>query len=152
MQVHVRASTQSDVDHLATNLRPEDTEEVLASHGDVKEALQQGLDESEECWTIVVKETGEIAGIYGVVGLEDNLTGIPWLLTAPPITKVWLPFLRGSLKWVQETNKKYPILTNACDADYDVAINWLKFLGFSFLRELEYGVGKAPFYEFVRIK
>ena len=30
MKVYVRASTQSDVDHLATNLRPEDTEEVLA--------------------------------------------------------------------------------------------------------------------------
>ena len=94
MKLYVRASTQSDVNHLATNLRPEDTEEVLASHGDVKEALQQGLDESEECWTIVVKETGEIAGIYGIVGLEDNLTGIPWLLTAPPITKVCLHFFR----------------------------------------------------------
>jgi len=153
MKVYVRASTQSDVDHLATNLRPEDTEEVLASHGDVKEALQQGLDESEECWTIVVKETGEIAGIYGIVGLEDNLTGIPWLLTAPPITKVWLPFLRGSLKWVQETNKKYPILTNACDADYAVAINWLKFVGFTFIKRHEtWGVGNKPFLEFVRIQ
>lgn len=63
MKLHVRASTQADVDHLATNLRPEDTQEVLASHGSVKVALQEGFDVSEECWTIVVTETGELAGV-----------------------------------------------------------------------------------------
>lgn len=152
MKVHVRASTQADVDHLATNLRPEDTAEVLASHGNVKEALQQGLDESEECWTILVKDTEEIAGIYGLVG-TDGITGVPWLLTTPAINKVWLPFLRGSRKWVEESNNKYPILTNACDADYTVAINWLKFVGFTFIKRHEtWGVGNKPFLEFVRIQ
>lgn len=152
MKVHVRQSTQSDVEYLCYNLRPEDREEVLASHGTTREALQVGFDESEECWTIIVKDTDEIAGIYGLARYDDDVA-VPWLLTSPAIKKVWLPFLRGSRKWVEEANKKYPLLTNAVDADYTVAINWLRFVGFTFIKKHEkWGVGNKPFLEFVRIR
>jgi len=152
MKVHVRQSTQDDVEYLCDNLRPEDREEVLASHGSTREALQVGFDESEECWTITVKDTGEIAGIYGLAKYDDDVA-VPWLLTTPAIKKVWLPFLRGSRKWVEEANQKYPLLTNAVDADYTVAINWLRFVGFTFIKKHEkWGVGNKPFLEFVRIR
>jgi hypothetical protein len=152
MKVHVRQSTQDDVEYLCDNLRPEDREEVLASHGSTREALQVGFDESEECWTITVKDTGEIAGIYGLAKYDDDVA-VPWLLTTPAIRKVWLPFLRGSRKWVEEANQKYPLLTNAVDADYTVAINWLRFVGFTFIKKHEkWGVGNKPFLEFVRIR
>jgi hypothetical protein len=152
MKGHVRKSTQADVDYLCNNLRPEDAQEVQASHGSTKEALQMGFDDSDECWTIVVTETDEIAGIYGV-GRYDDMVGIPWLLTTPAIEKVWLPFLRGSRKWVSEINNKYPLLTNAVDAEYTVAINWLRFVGFTFIKKHEtWGVGNRPFLEFVRIR
>ena len=152
MKVLVRQSIQSDVDYLAENLREEDRNEVLASHGDVKEALQQGFDDSEECWTIVVQDTGEIAGIYGLASYDESI-GIPWLLTSPAIKKVWIPFLRGSRKWVAESNKKYPLLTNMVDAEYTVAINWLRFVGFTFIKKHDrWGVGQKPFLEFVRIE
>lgn len=152
MKVHVRQSTQDDIEYLCDNLRPEDMEEVLASHGSTREALQMGFDESEECWTITVKDTGEIAGIYGLAKY-DNTMAVPWLLTTPAIKKVWLPFLRGSRKWVEEANNKYPLLTNAVDADYTVAINWLRFVGFTFIKKHEkWGVGNKPFLEFVRIR
>jgi len=151
MKGHVRASTQEDVDFLADNLRHEDAREVVASHGSTKEALQVGFDESDECWTIVVTDTNEIAGMYGV-GRQDDMTGVAWLLTTPAIQKVWLPFLRGSRKWVNDINKKYPILTNAVDAEYELAINWLKFVGFTFIKRHDtWGVGNKPFLEFVRI-
>ena len=152
MKAHVRQSTQDDVEYLCDNLRPEDREEVLASHGSTREALQVGFDESEECWTITVKDTGEIAGIYGLARYDDDMA-VPWLLTTPAIKKVWLPFLRGSRKWVEEANQKYPLLTNAVDADYTVAINWLRFVGFTFIKKHEkWGVGNKPFLEFVRIR
>jgi hypothetical protein len=152
MKVHVRQSTQDDVEYLCDNLRPEDREEVLASHGSTREALQVGFDESEECWTITVKDTGEIAGIYGLARYDDDVA-VPWLLTTPAIKKIWLPFLRGSRKWVEEANQKYPLLTNAVDADYTVAINWLRFVGFTFIKKHEkWGVGNKPFLEFVRIR
>tara|TARA_E500000318_G_C3569670_1_gene217221 strand:+ start:14447 stop:14905 length:459 start_codon:yes stop_codon:yes gene_type:complete len=152
MKVHVRQSTQDDVEYLCDNLRPEDREEVLASHGSTREALQVGFDESEECWTITVKDTGEIAGIYGLARYDEDVA-VPWLLTTPAIKKVWLPFLRGSRKWVEEANQKYPLLTNAVDADYTVAINWLRFVGFTFIKKHEkWGVGNKPFLEFVRIR
>lgn len=152
MKGYVRQSTQADVDYLIDNLRPEDAQEVLASHGSTREALQLGLDESTECWTIVVTDTEEIAGIYGVCE-QDELTAVPWLLTTPAIRKVWLPFLRGSRKWVDEMSSKYPLLTNAVDAEYTLAINWLKFVGFTFIKKHDtWGVGNKPFLEFVRIR
>jgi hypothetical protein len=50
-------------------------------------------------------------------------------------------------------NDKYPILVNACDADYTKAINWLRFVGFTFIKKHDkWGVGDRPFLEFVRIK
>ena len=151
MKGHVRKSTQADVDYLANNLRPEDAIEVLSSHGNIKEALQIGLDESDECWTFVVSDTDEVAGMFGV-GKYDEDIGIIWLLSSPHIQKIWLPFLRESRKWVKELNKKYPVLTNACDAEYTLAINWLRFLGFTFIKKHEtFGKGKRPFLEFVRI-
>jgi hypothetical protein len=151
MKVHVRVSTQADVDYLSTNLRDEDRLEVLASHGSVKEALQECFEYSEECYTIIVTDTNEIAGIYGLCEIDD-MTGIPWLLTSPAIHKVWLPFLRQSKQWVAEANLKYPVLTNACDERYTVALKWLKFVGFTFIKRHEtYGEGDKPFIEFVRI-
>lgn len=151
MKGYVRPSTQSDVDYLANNLRPEDKEEVLASHGSTQNALQTGFDFSDECWTIVVTDTEEIAGMYGVGTLEEGV-GEPWLLTAPPLEKVWMPFLRQSKQWVKDINKKYPVLTNAVDEDYTVSIKWLKFVGFTFIKRHEtWGVGDKPFLEFVRI-
>ena len=152
MQGYVRKSTQEDVDYLVDNLRPEDAQEVQASHGSTREALQMGFDDSDECWTIIVTDTEEIAGIYGV-SRYDEMTGIPWLLTTPAITKVWRPFLRGSRKWVKEINNRYPLLTNAVDADYTLAINWLRFVGFTFIKKYDtWGVGNKPFLEFVRIR
>jgi hypothetical protein len=151
MKGYVRPSTQDDVDYLANNLRPEDREEVLASHGSTQDVLQLGFDESDECWTIIVTDTEEIAGMYGV-GTLDNGVGVPWLLTAPALEKVYMPFLRQSKQWVKEINKKYPVLTNAVDEDYKVSIKWLQFVGFTFIKRHEtWGVGNKPFLEFVRI-
>lgn len=151
MKGYVRPSTQDDVDYLANNLRPEDREEVLASHGSTQDVLQLGFNESDECWTIVVTNTEEIAGMYGV-GTLDNGVGVPWLLTAPALEKVYMPFLRQSKQWVKEINKKYPVLTNAVDEDYKVSIKWLQFVGFTFIKRHEtWGVGNKPFLEFVRI-
>lgn len=149
MKVHVRASKQEDVDYLANNLREEDRREVLASHGSTTKALQDGLDNSEECWTFEVADTKEIAGMYGL-GRLDSMTACPWLLTSPAINKVWLPFLKGSRKWVKEVNNKYPLLVNYCDEDYTVAIKWLQFVGFTFINRVS--VNNKPFLECVRIK
>lgn len=148
MKVRVRQSTQSDVNYLADNLRQEDRLEVLASHGSTLQALQDGFNNSEECWTFEVQDTKEIAGMYGL-GRLDDMTACPWLLTSPAIYKIWLPFLRRSKKWVKEANNKYPVLVNYCDAEYDLALKWLQFLGFTFIKR--HNIGDRPFIECVRI-
>lgn len=148
MKAYVRQSTQEDVDYLCNNLRPEDREEVIASHGSTKKALQTGLDLSDECWTFLVKETHEIAGIYGVAR-QDDMVACVWLLTTPAVEKIWMTFLRETKRLTKELNKKYSILTNSVDAEYTVAIKWLKFLGFTFINKHNYG--SKLFLEFVRI-
>jgi len=95
MKAHVRQSTQEDIDYLCNNLRPEDRQEVIASHGSTKKALQTGLDLSDECWTFLVSETNEIAGIYGVAKQDDTVACV-WLLTTPAVHKIWITFLRDS--------------------------------------------------------
>tara|TARA_R110000744_G_scaffold283007_1_gene394573 strand:- start:47 stop:493 length:447 start_codon:yes stop_codon:yes gene_type:complete len=148
MKAYVRQSTQEDIDYLCNNLRPEDRKEVIASHGSTKKALQIGLDLSDECWTFLVEDTNEIAGIYGVAKQCDTVACV-WLLTTPAVTKIWITFLRESKRLTKEMNKKYTILTNSVDAEYTTAIKWLKFLGFTFINKHN-NWGKT-FLEFVRI-
>ena len=151
MKAHVRKSTQADIDYLSTNLRPEDEAEVIASHGDTLTALQLGLDYSDECLTFIVSETNEIAGIFGVAQVDEDVASV-WLLSTPAIKKIWIPFLRQSKKITEDLNKKYRILTNAVDEEYTVSIKWLKFLGFTFIkRHDQWGQSNKPFLEFVRI-
>lgn len=46
-----------------------------------------------------------------------------------------------------------PILFNCVDQRNEVHINWLRWLGFKFVRIIpEYGIQKLPFIEFVRIR
>jgi len=148
MKAYVRQSTQEDIDYLCNNLRPEDRKEVIASHGSTKKALQIGLDLSDECWTFLVEDTNEIAGIYGVAKQCDTVACV-WLLTTPAVKKIWITFLRESKRLTKEMNKKYTILTNSVDAEYTTAIKWLKFLGFTFINKHN-NWGKT-FLEFVRI-
>jgi len=62
-------------------------------------------------------------------------------------------FIPQAKEWVEEMSSIYPILLNYVHVDNTVSKRWLKSLGFEFIKlEKEYGVGKQPFYQFVRIK
>ena len=83
----------------------------------------------------------------------NDIFGSPWLLGSdklPETKKVMLPV---SARWVEEMNTSHPLLLNYVHAENTVSIKWLKSLGFQFINLVkEYGVGKEPFYQFVRIK
>ena len=57
------------------------------------------------------------------------------------------------MEWVEKINNDYPLLLNYVHADNTVSKRWLKSLGFQFIDLIkEHGVGREPFYQFVRIK
>ena len=147
-----RKTEPADVLYLARNLRKADLKELRASTGlPPLEALSKSVALSEEALTIIT-ETGEIAGIFGLARINKTV-GCPWLMGTDAIPSISRQFLRVSKDWVEEKNKQYPILTNFVHAHNKVAVQWLRFLGFSFIRlDAEHGSAKEPFYEFVRIK
>ena len=148
---YVVPTTVDHVKEFVNIIREEDKVEVIASHGELLKGLMQSILVSDFCETIMTADD-EIGGIYGVAPLSD-VEATPWFLSSVHLPKVRLEFLRGSREWIEKVNEVYPVLTNCVDADYKVSIDWLKFLGFTFIKRIEnYGVNPKPFLEFVRIR
>lgn len=152
MTHYYRPATFQDCRELAPSLREQDAKEVMASDGLTPlRALQHSYNSSApECFSII-HEDGDIVGMFGLS--NSGHFASPWLLGShklPETKKVMLPV---SAKWVEEKNDQYPLLLNYVHAENTVSMRWLKALGFKFIKlDKEYGVGKQPFYQFVRIK
>ena len=146
-----RPATFEDCHDLAPRMRSQDAKEVMASNGAKPyEALSESFRVSSECYTII-HEDGEIVGMFGVA--DAKIFGSPWLLGSDKLPETKRVMLPVSAKWVEEKNDQYPLLLNYVHADNTVSIRWLKSLGFEFIKlDKEYGVGKEPFYQFVRVK
>jgi hypothetical protein len=153
MKPYYRPTTLDDVYDLAPRLRQSDVDEIKASSGLLPEpALYFSFKNGAETNTIIASD-GEIIGMFGVVSTHDPLIGVPWMLCTDRLPEIRKEFLPQSLDWVKETNKQYPILFNYVDKRNTKAIRWLRYLGFKFPQLVhEFGVGKKPFYEFVRIQ
>lgn len=146
-----RPARFEDCRDLAPRMRSQDAKEVMASNGLTPlRSLQESYRVSQECHTII-HEDGSIVGMFGLAA--NDIFGSPWLLGSdklPETKKVMLPV---SAKWVEEMNTLHPLLVNYVHAENTVSMKWLKSLGFEFIKlDKEYGVGKQPFYQFVRVK
>jgi len=152
MTASFRHTKPEDIPVLAENLRKADIEELAASTGlEPEVALRMSVEVSEEANTIVLDD-GTVVGIFGISHISEHV-GCPWLVGSDLISDIRTPFLRGSKAWIEEKQSEYPILTNFVHTKNETAIQWLRFLGFQFIRLIEkHGVGKEPFYEFVRIQ
>lgn len=150
---YYRPAAAGDVQIVAPKLRQQDVDEVKASSGlEPLEALQLSCLYSVEVNAIVASD-GEVIGLFGVTKTPDFLVGCPWLLASDRLPEIRKDFLPQSLLWVKRINKQFPVLRNYVDQRNTKAIRWLKYLGFTFVDLIEdYGVGKKPFYEFVRIE
>lgn len=142
---HYRPAKLSDCMELAPIVRKIEQRELAVSGcSSMLTGLIASLEASHEAHTIIIDD--KVAGMFGVS--EYDGMGVPWLLTSDEITKIPIKFLRESRKWVRSLD--YKLLVNYVLKDNQIAINWLKFLGFKFLREIE--LGGETFIEFVRIQ
>lgn len=140
---------------MAPNLRMEDLREVRASLGgdvDVEGVLSLSISHSGDPRTVEVD--GDVIAIFGVVDARDSdmKTGYVWMMGTPGIQDIGIQFLRGCKSQLAQIAKGYDVLTNCVDKRNTLHINWLRWMGFTILNEVEnYGAEKRPFYEFARL-
>jgi len=151
MTHHYRPANWGDCREMASFMREQDANEVMASNGlNPLRSLQASFKASRECHS-VIHEDGSIVGMFGVA--DCKAFGSPWLLGTDKLIDTKKEFIPQAIEWVKKINNDYPLLLNYVHADNTVSKRWLKSLGFQFIDLIEeYGVGKEPFYQFVRIK
>ncbi len=143
MSKYIHKITLEAAKEVASNLRPEDRREVEEGHGmDATEALLDAV-QKPSCVYFTVPN-GKTAGMAGV-----DLGGQIWMLCTPAIHDYPITFAREARRYVERQPDK--LLWNVVDKRNTVHLKLLKFLGFKFLREIEFGPNKLSFIEFVRI-
>lgn len=151
-RIFIRLSEPEDAAVMAPNLREADRNEIAARTAqEPLQALTESMSLSSTCLTGTY--LGEPFAICGVCPVIEGVGAI-WLLGTDAVMnpKVSRQFLRFSKLYVDQFQHMYPLLFNYIDARNTVHIKWLKWLGFQFINlHQKFGVGKLPFYEFVRI-
>lgn len=154
-QAIIRESILKDAMDMAPNLRVADFEELRASVGpsmDPEEVLLAGIKESDDPRTVELD--GEPIAIFGVVDSHEEIpkVGHVWMLGTNQIKDIRNQFLRRCKEQLSEQEKPYEVLTNFVDARNKVHIKWLRWMGFTIIREVEnYGAEGRTFYEFARV-
>ena len=129
---------------VASNLRPEDRRELVEGHGyDPIEYAKLVAQEGTSIYFTM--PNGKTAGMGGI---SEN--GIIWLLCTPEIHKYPIAFVKLAKSYLESS--KVNLVHNVVDARNVVHLKLLKYLGFNFLKEIEFGPNKLSFIEFCRVR
>ena len=145
----VRAAAEVDVDFIARNMREADRMECAAYGKSPYLALSEGFQCSLPCFTGMVDDRPVV--MFGVVPLGDGIGSI-WLLGTDAITnEIPVAFLRWTKRLLPVLTEPLTLVCNAVDKRNVVHVKWLRWLGFTFIREVRLGPSDLPFYEFARL-
>lgn len=146
----ISPATGFDADELDRLVRLEDRREFEDFSGSpFLQTLKIGVLVSAPAITLRDLE-GNLAGILGVNPTGDR-EGAIWMACTGLIEKRQTAFLRGSREVLATLHRKYDLLHNVVDARNGVHVRWLKWLGFTFLRQIEHGPQKLPAWEFAKL-
>jgi len=148
-----RPARYGDVLSMALRLREEDRAELRAASGlSPLDALEHSFAATVNPY-VGVDEGDRPVCMGGVVPFPGcSLRGVVWAVATTDVERHRVSFLRRSIPWVKRWQAQFPILTNAVDERNSVHIEWLRWLGFTFIaRHPAYGAERRPFLEFVRI-
>ena len=129
---------------VASNLLPADYKEVTEGHG--ADPFQYLLLEAAKAQCVYF--SGPCGRTAGMAGVETD--GRIWMLCTNVILDTPIKFAREAKRYVDSREEK--LLWNVVDKRNKVHLKLLKFLGFKFLRELNYGPNQLPFIEFCRVR
>lgn len=144
-----RDSVSSDAESLALNLRPEDREEIWASHHmEPLEALTKSFKNSSICISIIYQD--KVIGMFGINPYSMmSETAILWMLGAPEMEHIKKTFMKFSKPFIKLFLEHYPILENWVDYRYKKAIQWLEWCGVKFDEPAPYGPDGVLFSHFI---
>ena len=153
VEVFAAISESKDIDYVAENMRQADLDEIKAvGVEDPRQALLESYRNSNpECYS-VMHRTVPVA-MFGVVpDAEDPRHGSIWMLGTDHVTDDFpVAFLRQCRRFLPILMSDYEMVSNKVDKRNTVHIKWLKWMGFTIIREVIYGPENRPFYEFARI-
>ena len=139
---YIHLITQEAALEVASNLRPDDRREIEEGYGlDPMVAIPEGASNGF-CIHFTVPD-GRIAGLAGV---GDN--GAVWMLCTPAIHDYPVLFARQAKRFIDSRAEQ--VLWNYVDKRNKVHIRLLKFLGFDFHEEVEFGPNNLPFIYFTK--
>lgn len=140
---YITRATEEAAIEVASTLLPADRSEVVDGHGlDPLTCLKELVLEPETVQFIV--PNGKAAGMAGV-----SEGGRIWMLCTSAIQDYPLTFAREAKRFVERRTE--PLLWNFVDKRNTTHLKLLKFLGFKFLRQFEYGPNNLTFIEFCKI-
>ena len=156
VRTHTRPAVPADIAVVAKKMRAEDVAEVQASSGSTpQEVLLYCFMMGSPCETVAAPD-GEPVAMWGVVpdGRYPE-AGRVWLLGTDRLvadSRVKVGFLRQAKQEVERMGRLYDVLWNYVDARNQVHINWLQWMGFTFIAERpNYGAEGRLFLEFCKV-
>ncbi len=128
---------------LADNLRDGDAAEIEAAGMTPRQAIWRSYRQAH--WAHTGMIDGEVGAIFGVGGCPMGKIGKPWLLTAAPVERAKVAFVREGRREVAEMLAVFPELRGYVDGRYTRALRFLSVLGFSLSHEFPFGPFGVPF-------
>jgi hypothetical protein len=122
---------------VASNLRPEDHREVVDGYGvDPIDAIPK-----EALKGFCIYFTVPDGRTAGLAGIGDN--GAIWMLCTPAIHDFPVLFARQAKRFIDSRTEK--LLWNYVDKRNTAHLRLLKYLGFTFVEEIQFGPKQLPF-------
>ena len=148
MKPEIREATLEDALSIGARARAADIAECwAASHHTPTESMIEGVNISTKAWTATFD--GVPLVMFGVAPASAiNGIGVPWLLAADGLERHQLGFLTHCRPCLDEIRAIYPRLYNFVDARNQIAIRWLRWLGFTFGEPIPYGKEQLLFLPF----
>lgn len=148
---YVRKADLQDVPKIVADLRPADRAELkAASPYPLGETLKFGV--THGVCEVACLPDGTPVAIWGTTPTQDPDLGLVWMVATTRFSVLHRQFLRECRRGIDRIGRDYKALYNYTDARNTVHHRWLKWCGFTIIKEHpEFGVEGRPFYEFVRI-
>lgn len=152
--LYVEKATPNDAFDLAFNLRQLDKYEVAAMGNTPLEVLiapfrytRNGVN------TYTVFYNKEVVAMFGVISTPQNPKhGTVWMLASNELENHWLYFTKRTKKWVKYFLSDYNYVHNYISVEQKTNIKWLKWLGFSFKKQVILVKGTKVLYFYRKIQ
>lgn len=145
MAVSILKATLEHVKEIAPVIREADKNEVFAASSlDVEKALTQSIDVNGYHYSGFVD--GKLICIFGIARIEN--IGVPYLLGTDEIEKHKRIVAVYSKGFIDKYKREFDYMVNFVDARNELAIKWLKWLGFTIHEAQSFGYLGLPFHKF----